>query len=239
MQATTARAGARDWDPGGLGFPQATGLAVLLVAAIIGILLFSYLQSVPKPVPQAIQVTQAVLTQLPKPTPPPPPKVIPPPKPLPAIIPKPAPVQSKIVVATKPPPPIHHVYKPIPHPIINHTPPPPTPAPVTQAPQPPAPPTSGIPVYGQQIYQILQANQSVPPALAAAGVSGTAYITIVIAPDGHVILARIAKSSGIDLIDQTALQHAQSATYPPFNSEMPDATQAFTVPVEIQPDPNQ
>jgi protein TonB len=239
LQATTAQAGARDWDPGGLGMPQALGLAVLMVAAIVGFLLWAWLQSIPPAVPQAIQVTQATLTQLPKPTPPPPPKVIPPPKPLPAIIPKPAPVQSKIVVATKPPPPIRHIYKPIPHPVINHTPPPPVPVPVTQAPQPPAPPTSGIPVYGQQMYSIIQANQNVPPALAQLGVSGTAIIEIIVAPDGHVISAKIYKSSGIDIIDQTALQHAEQASLPAFNDQMPDTPHAFLIPIEIQPNPNQ
>jgi protein TonB len=220
--------------------PQALGLALLLVVAIIGGLVFAYVRSIPPAVPQAIQVTQAVLTQMPKPTPPPPPKVIPPPKPLPAIIPKPAPVQSKIVVATKPPPPIRHIYKPIPHPVINHTPPPPVPVPVTQAPQPPAPPpTSGIGPYGDQIADIVQANQDVPPALAAAGVSGTAVIAVEMAPNGHVITAKVYTSSGIALIDQTALQHAESATYPPFNDDMPQVPRWFTFPIEIQPDPNQ
>jgi protein TonB len=235
LEATTADGEFRSWQPPELGLGKAAIAAILLVALIIGFCYFAAISMAPKPVPAAIQVTQATLTQLPKPTPPPPPKVIPPPKPVPAVIPKPAPVQSKIVVAVKPPPPIHHVYKPVPHPIINHTPPPPTPAPVSQAPQPPAPPTSGIPIYGSQMHDIIQSNQDVPPALAALGVSGTAVIRIVVAPDGHVISASIARSSGITLIDQTALDHALHASLPPFNAEMPGSSQTFLVPIEIIP----
>jgi protein TonB len=96
-----------------------------------------------------------------------------------------------------------------------------------------AAPTAGIPVYGNQMYSIIEANQSVPPALAQLGVSGTAVIQITIGPDGHVLSARVLKSSGVPLIDQTALEHAQDAHYPAFYSQMPQASQTFTIPVEI------
>jgi periplasmic protein TonB len=238
LQASTAADGLPTWEPREFGLPRATLVAILLVAGIIAFCFWVSTAFGPKPVPQAIQVTQATLTQLPKPTPPPPPKVVPPPKPVPAVIPKPPPVPSHIVVATKPPPPIRHIYKPVPHPVINHT-PPPTPAPVRRAPQPPAPPTSGIPVYGNQIYTIIQANQNVPPALAQLGLSGTAVIEIEVAPNGRVISASVYKSSGVPLIDQTALQHARDARLPPFNSEMPNQSHAFLVPIEISPNPNE
>jgi protein TonB len=234
LVTTTADGEFRSWEPPELGLGKATLGAVVLVLVILGFCYWAAISLAPKPPIQAIQVTQATLTTLPKPTPPPPPKVIPPPKPIPAVIPKPAPVQSKIVVAVKPPPPIHHVYKPIPHPIINHAPPPPTPRPVSQAPQPPsAPPTSGLPIYGALRHDIIQANQSVPPALAQLGVSGTCLIRITVAPDGSVISASIARSSGIPLIDQTALQHAMQAHLSAFNSQMPNTPQEFLIPVEI------
>jgi protein TonB len=236
LLTTTADGEFPSWEPPELGLVKATLAALILVTAIIAFCYWAAISLAPKPAPVAIQVTQATLTTLPKPTPPPPPKVIPPPKPIPAVIPKPAPVQSKIVVAVKPPPPVHHIYKPIPHPIINHAPPPPTPLPVSKAPQPvapPAPPTSGIPIYGSQMHDIIQANQSVPPALAQLGLSGTAIILIEVSPSGGVISARIYKSSGIPLIDQTALDHAMHAQLPPFNSEMPNAPHEFLIPVEI------
>jgi len=220
-----------------MGFPKAAGLSVLLVVIIAAFFYWASTALAPKPKPAVIQITQAQLVQLPKPTPPPPPKVIPPPKPLPAIIPKPIPVPSKIVVATKPPPPIRHIYKPVPHPVVTHQPPPPTP--VTQPAPPqaaPAPPTSGIPIYDKEVYNILEQNQNVPQALAQLGISGTALVQIIIAPDGHVISAKIVRSGGNPLIDQTALQHALVAKYPPFNAEMPSSTLSFVVPVNISPE---
>ncbi len=234
--APTAPAIFPSWTPKEMGFPKAAGLSVLLVVIIASFFYWASTALAPKPQPAAIQVTQAQLVQLPKPTPPPPPKVIPPPKPLPAIIPKPIPVPSKIVVATKPPPPVRHIFKPVPHPVVTHQPPPPTP--VTQPAPPqaaPAPPTSGIPIYDKEIYNILVQNQNVPQALAQLGISGTALVQIVIAPNGHVISAKIVRSGGNPLIDQTALQHALEAQYPPFNAEMPSSTLSFIVPVNISP----
>jgi len=108
-------------------------------------------------------------------------------------------------------------------------------------PAPPAPPrtvpppTSGIGPYGDQIYSIIQANQAVPDVVAQLGLSGTAIVEITVAPSGHILSAKITKSSGVPLIDQTALQHAQAASLPPFNSQMPQAPHNFLVPIDISP----
>jgi protein TonB len=221
------------WQPKELGLPKAALMSILLVGLIVAFFLYASDHFFPKPQPPAIQVTQAQLVTLPAPTPPPPPKVVPPPKPLPAIIPKPAPVPSKIVVATKPPPPVHHMTKPIPHPVETHTPPPPVPQ-TTPAPPQPAPPTSGVPIYGSQMHAILQANQDVPQALKTLGISGTAYVEIVVNPQGHAISAKIYRSSGNPLIDSTCLDHALHANYGAFNAQMPSSNQAFIIPIEIQ-----
>jgi len=225
-----------DWKAPELGLPRATLLAALIIVSLVIGLCAWLARPAPSPSPQPIEVTQATLTTLPQPTPPPPPKVVPPPKPIPAVIPKPLPVPSKIAVATKPPPPVHHVFKPVPKPVINHA---PQPTPTPQPPAPAAPPTSGIGPYGNQMYQIIQANQDVPAALAQLGVSGTAVIEIVVAPNGHILSAKVYKSSGVPLIDQTALQHAQNANLPPFNDDMPQAPHTFLIPIEIQPNSDQ
>lgn len=237
MSATTADGEYPSWKPPELGLGRAALGALLLVALIFGFIYWAIVL-LPKPAaPVVIQVTQAQLTTLPKPAPPPPPppppKVVPPPKPLPMIA-KPPPVASKIVIPTKPLPPVHHV---IPRPVkrVEPTPPqpvtPPTPSqPVETA---PAPRTDGIPIYGSQVHDIIQSNQDVPPALASLGVSGTAVIRIVVAPDGRVISASVARSSGIPLIDQTALDHAMHAQLRAFNADMPQANETFIVPVEI------
>jgi protein TonB len=232
------------WQPDELGMPRATAAAALLVAFVIAFCYWASVILAPKPKPPVIQVTQAQLVQLPAPTPPPP-KIIPP-KPVPAVIPKPPPVASKIVVATKPPPPIHPVAKPVHRIIPRHEAPPipqshpvpSQPAPVHAAPAPQAsqaPPTSGIPIYGEHMHAVLEENQSVPPALAQLGVAGVALIRITVSPSGKVLSAAIVRSSGVALIDQTALAHVREASFGAFNSEMPSTPQSFVIPVDIQP----
>lgn len=239
----------KDWAAPEFGLPKATVIAMLLVALITLGVLWVTLGIKPKTVPQAVQVTQATLTSLPqpKPPPPPPPKVVPPPKPIPAVIPKPPPVPSKIVVSTKPPPPVRHVVKPPPRPVLHHvqeTPKPEKSRPVAQAKpdrQPPHPvpravaPTSGIGPYGATMHAIIQANQSVPPGISQMGLSGTAVIKIEVNPSGRVVGASVVRSSGNPLIDKTALEHARNAHFPPFNGNMPSSMLTFEVPVEISP----
>ncbi len=225
------------WTPDEMGLPKATAFALILVGLIVVFCVLASTVLAPKPPPAAIQVTQAQLVQLPTPTPPPPPKVIPPPKPLPAIIPKPLPVPSKIVVATKPPP-VHHLYKPIQHPVVTHQPPPPTPVQQPAPPQAAVQPTSGEPIYGSEMHSILEANQNVPPALAQLGISGTALVEVTMAPNGHVVSARIVQSGGNPLIDSTALDHVMHASFPPFNAEMPNTVLKFDIPVDIEPQSN-
>ncbi len=227
------------WQPKELGMPKATGLALLVFLLIAGIAFYAAEGLVPPHKPEVIQVTQAQIVTIPapKPPPPPPPKVVPPPKPLPVVIPKPPPIPSKIVVATKPPPPVHHVVHHIPKPVPHVE--QPTPPPVTQPPPTPVPPqvaaprTDGIGPYGAGMHSIIEANQSVPPALAQLGVSGTAVVRVTVSPSGQVVSATIVHSSGVPLIDDTALDHVRGAHFPPFNADMPSQTLSFTVPVEI------
>ncbi|MDD2703932.1 MAG: TonB family protein [Acidocella sp.] len=228
------------WDAPELGLPRATALAILIVSgmAILAIRLTTLPR--PQPAPQIIQVMHVTLTELPRPAPPAPPappRTVPPPKPAPAVIPKPPPVESKLPMAVKPPPPARHAPKPQPRrPAARHTAPPaPAPAPAPQPAPAAPPPTSGIGPYGDQIYSIIQANQAVPDVVAQLGLSGTAVVEITVAPSGRILSAKIAKSSGVPLIDQTALQHAQAASLPPFNNQMPQAPHRFLVPIEISP----
>jgi protein TonB len=73
----------------------------------------------------------------------------------------------------------------------------------------------------------------VPPALAQLGVSGTVILSVTVAADGHVIAVHVVTSSGIPLIDQTAIDHVKQATFPPFNNQMPTTPQTYTLPVQI------
>jgi protein TonB len=248
----TGNNGLPSWEARELGLPRATLVALLLVAGITTFCVWISMTSGQKSVSQAMQVT---LTSLPQPAPPPTPNVTPPSKPVPKVIPKPPPVPSHIAVATKAPS-VRDISKRVLHPVIRHTPPrerspasvnkapPPTSAPVraappvVEAPSAPAAPTGGIQSYAGQMYTIIEANQNVPFVLAQMGATGTAVIEIEVAPDGRVISARVYKSSGIPLIDATALDHARNAHLPPFNDEMPNQPHAFLVPIEIQPSSN-
>jgi protein TonB len=237
-------------------------IAILLVGVITAAGVWLSVSFGPKPESPAIQAMQVSLAQLPKPAPPappvskpipPPPPVppqpAPPPKPVPAVIPKPPPVPSHVPVETRkpppPPPPVPHVSRPVPHPphppyrrppVRRPAAPPAAPAAPRAAPTPAAPvvPTSGIPVYGERVYEIIQADQNVPQVLSEMGLSGRAVIEIVVAPSGKILSARVYKSSGVPIIDATALEHARDAQLPPFNNRMPNQPHAFLVPIQIQ-----
>jgi protein TonB len=85
------------------------------------------------------------------------------------------------------------------------------------------------------MHAILEQNTNVPQALATLGISGTALVQVTVAPDGHVLAAKIVRSSGISLIDQTALAHALEAHFGAFSADMPQSALTFTVPVNIAP----
>jgi protein TonB len=227
------------WNPKELGMTKATAASVALVMLIAAFCYWATVILAPKPQPQPIQVTMARLVQLtplPKPAAPKPAKIIPPPRPVPAVFPKPILAPGKIAVA-KPPPSPRHAHKPAPQPAVQHAPAQPVSA--IHQPPPVPPPFSAIRAYDRQIYAVLQANQNVPPALAALGASGSVLLRIIVAPDGHVVSATAIKSSGVSLIDQTALSHALAAHFGPFTPGMPSTPCTFTVPVEIQtPDDN-
>jgi protein TonB len=220
--------------------PKATGLALVIFLLIAGVVLYAAEGLVPPHKPDVIQVTQAQLVTIPAPKPPPPPpppKVVPPPKPLPVVIPKPPPIPSKIVVATKPPPPVHHVLKHIPKPVPHVA--QPTPPPVTQPPPTPMPPAvavasdDGAAAYGAQMHNVIQANQDMPDALAQLDIKATAIVEVEVAPSGRVVSARIIKSSGVELVDDTALDHARNAPWPPFTANMSSKIHTFRIPIEI------
>jgi len=248
LQTTTGNNGQPNWEPRELGLPRATLVAILLAGVVISFCVWISLPSGQKSVSQAMRVT---LTELPQPAPPPMPKAPLPSKPVPNVIPKPPPVPSHIAVATQPPS-VRYISKRVRHPVIRHMPsrerssapvnkaPPPISAPVRAAPvaAAPAAPTRGIQSYAAQMYTIIEADQTVPFILAQMGATGTAVIEIEVAPDGQVISAHVAKSSGIPLIDATALNHARNAHLPPFNDEMLDQPHAFLVLINIQPSRN-
>jgi periplasmic protein TonB len=113
--------------------------------------------------------------------------------------------------SSKGPPAAPHVAGPG---VARHTPPPPVPTP---APTPAAtaaatscannttePTVSATPDVGE-----------IPPEVRAAKTSGTAAIQVSLDPQGHVVNASVAQSSGSSGLDDVAVQMARNATYTP------------------------
>ena len=245
------------WQPDEFGMGRATAISLLLVGVAIGglALLASRAEVTPLPPPMQVQMVQLPpeqLAQAPTPptppppqpdvdTPPPPPLALAPPEALPPSrieIPKPPP--PKPVAKPRPPRPVP------PQPQVARTAPnsvaPPSAvtsqAPPVAAPPPAAPPadtSSGIGPYRAGLHNLIESHVEVGPQIQALGISGTAIIEAVIAPDGHLISAHVARSSGNGLIDKAALAAVQRGGFRPFGNHMPAAPITISVPIEILP----
>ncbi|MGI3776386.1 MAG: energy transducer TonB [Janthinobacterium lividum] len=252
-----ANQGYQGWQPDEFGMGRATAVSLLLVGTMIGglaMLANGHVETPPPPPMQVqmIQLPPEQLAQAPTPPTPPPPQPdvdTPPPPPL-ALAPPPALPPSRIEIP-KPPPP-----KPVAKPIAKPRPTPPPPVarsvpttdaapsavtsnapPVANAPPAAAPvdASSGIGPYRAGLHNLIESHVEVGPQIAALGVSGTAIIEAVIAPDGHLISARVARSSGNGLIDKAALAAVQRGGFRPFGNHMPAAPITISVPIEISP----
>jgi protein TonB len=246
------------WQPDEFGMGRATALSLLLVGTMIGglALLASRHEMTPLPPPMQVQMLQLPPEQLAQapapPTPPPPQPAVdtPPPPPL-TLAPPPTLPPSRIEIP-KPPPP-KPVAKPRPprpvppQPQVARTSPtsdaPPSAVtsnapPVANAPPPAAPPadsSSGIGPYRAGVHNLIESHVEIGPQIQALGISGTAVIEAVIAPDGHLISAHVARSSGNGLIDKAALAAVQRGGFRPFGNHMPAAPITISVPIEILP----
>ncbi len=221
------------WEAPELGMVRATAaslvVTITIVAAIIALVPARH-HAPPR------LVTHARMVTLPPP-PPPPPEVVQPPEPLqpPPITPPPeAPAPAKIQIQKPPPKPIKRVVRHPPKHHVEQPPQPPQPqiqAPRVPNPPPPAPVQAGTDMraYGQELHDQIQSAIEVPAAIQQLGLSGTAYIACVVSPQGRLISARVARSSGNPLIDQAALAGVREHRFRSFVG----ATASFSIPVEI------
>ncbi len=58
-------------------------------------------------------------------------------------------------------------------------------------------------------------------------------IELWVSPDGHVVRAKVYRSSGFEMIDRYALQKGQLMTLRPFSDQVARKTRVFLLPVEI------
>ena len=101
---------------------------------------------------------------------------------------------------------------------------------------PPAPvdTTSRLDPYRAALHRQIKRNMLNNHDVQRLSVSGTAVIEASIAPDGRVLLARIARSSGNRAIDQAALAAVQSGGFAAFGDHMPVEPITISVPIGVE-----
>jgi protein TonB len=216
-------------------FWRAFFIAALIEAVAIGVF-----AAAPKPPPvvQPSVVQLKILAPAPapvaaKPPPPvPPPPVTKPPPPVP-VPPQPAPpppvphhaVIHHIIQHVQPPPP--HVPPPAPEPL----------APVTAAP-PPSPITqqSVLSRYIGEVRAIIDSNLTVPQALVDNGTSSDCVLEFTLSPSGQVVSARLLTPSGIEAVNEAALDALRQSHLPAFPAGMAQTAHQFTLPIHVSGD---
>lgn len=98
----------------------------------------------------------------------------------------------------------------------------------------PADVSSGLGPYGAGLHRQIERNILADRRVTQLGVSGTAVIEATIAPDGRVVSARLARSSGTRGIDEAALGAVQRGGFPPFGPHMPAGPITMNVPIGVE-----
>jgi TonB family protein len=89
--------------------------------------------------------------------------------------------------------------------------------------------------YAQAVSDAAAKSTKLPPSLAGSGVSGTAHVQIILAPDGSLISAAISQSSGTTGLDNIALSGVEDAHFPVLPASLPQQAQQFDIPVNFGP----
>lgn len=82
----------------------------------------------------------------------------------------------------------------------------------------------------------VQSNLQIPPQLLALQESGDCTLEFTLAPNGHLVAVKVLRSSGISLVDQTALQALQNSNIPAFLAGMPRETHRFSLTIHVGTD---
>lgn len=219
----------------GRGWPWRSLLVALVIEMLIilGLVMkFPAKPDLPKPVTVQIHMVAPPPQPVAPPSPPKPPlpsvqKIEPlPPKP---VAPPPKPARHP-VEPVKPHP---RQQQPVPH--MTHI--PPSPSLPALAPKTPAPITVAdaglMDKYVALVRAVVQSNLQIPPQLLALQESGACTLKFTLAPDGQVLSVEITRSSGINLVDQTALNALKRSNLPSFLAGMPQAAHSFSIIVSV------
>lgn len=171
-----------------------------------------------------------------EPPPQPEPPIVPPPNPA-AALPEPSPPPPS---APKRPVPLRSAVRPPPRPAQANPSPPapqapassaaPAPAPLPASTAPPSP--SAVPGWLSELVGRLRRAKRYPDTARARDEQGAAAVTFTIDRSGHVLSARLVRSSGSPALDEEAVEMVRRADpLPPMPSELPGSTLTLTVPV--------
>ena len=224
-------------------------LPALPVAAPDAVML--ELAPAPAPAQPPAQDTPPQPAAPPLPTPEPPPPVEQPPVEPPPVEPPPVRLPNPAVAWPEPPPPPPVPKRPVP-PQPAPRPQPPRPAqaspprqaseaPASSAAPAPAPPPaasaaaaspSALPGWRSELVGRLQRAKRYPGAAQARDEQGAAAVTFTIDRSGHVLSARLVRSSSSEALDEEAVAMVHRADpLPPVPAELPGGTLTLTVPV--------
>lgn len=193
------------------------------------------------PEPAAVHeaLPQPATPPLPEPKPDPePPPVEAPPEPVPSA---PSLPQPAAVLPEPPPPPAPK--RPVPP--RPARPPPPRPAqaspsqPTPEVPAPAPPPTtsaapslSAFPEWRSALFSRVQRAKRYPDTARAREEQGAAAVAFTMDRSGHVLSAKLVRSSGSSSLDEEAVAMVRRADpLPPMPSELPGSTLTLTIPV--------
>lgn len=88
--------------------------------------------------------------------------------------------------------------------------------------------------YIAELNAAIQSGLQVPGMVRAMRLSGIATVTFELTPSGRLVWARLSRSSGVPLIDQTALAKVKATQFPPFPARLPQRDTTFKIKVRLR-----
>lgn len=91
--------------------------------------------------------------------------------------------------------------------------------------------------YAAMLRKLIQANIRMPESVRMMHTRGTAVISFRLTPLGHLLSARIARSSGVVAVNHAALKTVDDIRFPPFTKDMPRHPLTFKVSIHFSAHP--
>lgn len=217
-------------EPGGRGrWPAALALALLIEAALLGVLAWLGSHRAPPP-PPPVEITLSQPRPVPRPVTPKPPPPKPHPKPQPKPRPHPVHPHPKPLPRPLPPPPQPRalISPPSPQPAAKPAMPvvPPAPAPVPPMPHPDLAATRLS--FEAALREAVQAAVRFPEAARLMHAGGRVLVGFDFL-DGKVSQVRVVQSSGVDMLDAAAMAAVREAPYPPTPAALASQPMRFRI----------